>query len=286
MYSIWPALIFCRLTGSDWYGSRSSIPSAAASAPSSSGAVDAPVQTLTWNRRRTRSPRRSARQRERHLLGIAGAGESAHPDGGPGLDHGRGRIGRDDLPPHARVVDAPGRSSCRPPPGAPAGIPSVRRTPRATTRTAAGRATSGRRPDAVRSRPGDGRPGGARLATPATPGRTGPDGSAADEEATPNGRAGSGRRSRSPTTGSTSEFAVADGVATVTLNRPEKLNPLTFESYADLRDLVAAAALPGRRARAGHPRRGQGLLRRRRRQRDHRRADPDAAARAHGASRR
>ena len=33
-------------------------------------------------------------------------------------------------------------------------------------------------------------------------------------------------------------FAVADGVATVTLDRPEKLNPRTFESYADLRDLV------------------------------------------------
>ena len=33
-------------------------------------------------------------------------------------------------------------------------------------------------------------------------------------------------------------FAVGDGVATVTLNRPEKLNPLTFEAYADLRDLV------------------------------------------------
>jgi enoyl-CoA hydratase/carnithine racemase len=33
-------------------------------------------------------------------------------------------------------------------------------------------------------------------------------------------------------------FTVADGVATVTLDRPEKLNPLTFESYADLRDLV------------------------------------------------
>ncbi|PPK63597.1 enoyl-CoA hydratase family protein [Actinokineospora auranticolor] len=32
---------------------------------------------------------------------------------------------------------------------------------------------------------------------------------------------------------------VADGVATVTLDRPEKLNALTFEVYADLRDLVA-----------------------------------------------
>ena len=29
------------------------------------------------------------------------------------------------------------------------------------------------------------------------------------------------------------------GVATVTLDRPEKLNALTFESYADLRDLIA-----------------------------------------------
>ncbi len=35
------------------------------------------------------------------------------------------------------------------------------------------------------------------------------------------------------------DFAKVDGVATVTLNRPEKLNPLTFESYADLRDLLA-----------------------------------------------
>ena len=33
-------------------------------------------------------------------------------------------------------------------------------------------------------------------------------------------------------------FEVVDGVATVTLNRPEKMNPLTFESYADLRDLL------------------------------------------------
>jgi enoyl-CoA hydratase/carnithine racemase len=35
------------------------------------------------------------------------------------------------------------------------------------------------------------------------------------------------------------DFSVAEGVATVTLNRPEKLNALTFQSYADLRDLIA-----------------------------------------------
>lgn len=33
-------------------------------------------------------------------------------------------------------------------------------------------------------------------------------------------------------------FSVDDGVATVRLNRPEKYNPLTFDSYADLRDLL------------------------------------------------
>nr|AKA59432.1 enoyl-CoA hydratase [uncultured bacterium AR_412] len=34
-------------------------------------------------------------------------------------------------------------------------------------------------------------------------------------------------------------FSVADGVATVTFSRPEKLNALTFDGYADLRDLLA-----------------------------------------------
>jgi enoyl-CoA hydratase/carnithine racemase len=34
------------------------------------------------------------------------------------------------------------------------------------------------------------------------------------------------------------EFAVEDGVARVTLSRPEKLNALTFDAYADLRDLL------------------------------------------------
>ena len=34
------------------------------------------------------------------------------------------------------------------------------------------------------------------------------------------------------------DFAVEDGVATVTFSRPDKLNALTFDVYADLRDLV------------------------------------------------
>ncbi|KQW37475.1 enoyl-CoA hydratase family protein [Rhizobacter sp. Root404] len=35
-------------------------------------------------------------------------------------------------------------------------------------------------------------------------------------------------------------WTAADGVATITLNRPERKNPLTFESYAELRDLFGA----------------------------------------------
>ena len=36
-------------------------------------------------------------------------------------------------------------------------------------------------------------------------------------------------------------FEVADGVGTITLDRPDRLNALTFETYADLRELDLAA---------------------------------------------
>jgi enoyl-CoA hydratase/carnithine racemase len=39
------------------------------------------------------------------------------------------------------------------------------------------------------------------------------------------------------------QWAFADGVATITLNRPERKNPLTFESYAELRDTFRVLAL-------------------------------------------
>jgi enoyl-CoA hydratase/carnithine racemase len=39
------------------------------------------------------------------------------------------------------------------------------------------------------------------------------------------------------------QLAVADGVATVTLNRPERKNPLTFESYRELTDFFRACAM-------------------------------------------
>jgi enoyl-CoA hydratase/carnithine racemase len=38
-------------------------------------------------------------------------------------------------------------------------------------------------------------------------------------------------------------LGVADGVATVTLNRPERKNPLTFESYRELTDFFRACAM-------------------------------------------
>jgi enoyl-CoA hydratase/carnithine racemase len=41
------------------------------------------------------------------------------------------------------------------------------------------------------------------------------------------------------------QWSVGDGVATVTLNRPERKNPLTFESYAELRDLFGRLKYAG-----------------------------------------
>ena len=47
-------------------------------------------------------------------------------------------------------------------------------------------------------------------------------------------------RASAPLTGGWEHFrfSTVDGVATVTLDRPDKLNALTFEAYADLRDLL------------------------------------------------
>ncbi|MDB5652865.1 MAG: enoyl-CoA hydratase, partial [Tardiphaga sp.] len=38
-------------------------------------------------------------------------------------------------------------------------------------------------------------------------------------------------------------LAVVDGIATVTLNRPERKNPLTFQSYRELTDFFRACAM-------------------------------------------
>ncbi len=41
------------------------------------------------------------------------------------------------------------------------------------------------------------------------------------------------------------QWEASDGVATITLNRPERKNPLTFDSYAELRDLFRALVYAG-----------------------------------------
>ncbi len=70
----------------------------------------------------------------------------------------------------------------------------------------------------------------------------------------------------------------ADGVATVTLNRPERKNPLTFESYAELRDTFRALVYAPRGQGGGRRRRGRQFQLGRRRPRDHRPADRDGHA--------
>ncbi len=74
---------------------------------------------------------------------------------------------------------------------------------------------------------------------------------ASDEAAVINGQTPDSRRRRRPgvtpfrssaaltETWESFDVAIDDGVVTITLARPEKLNALTFEAYADLRDLLA-----------------------------------------------
>ena len=70
-------------------------------------------------------------------------------------------------------------------------------------------------------------------------------------------------------------LAVVGGVATVTLNRPERKNPLTFESYRELTDFFRACAMDDEVKTIVVYGRGRQLLLRRRRVRDHRPAGAD-----------
>ena len=70
-------------------------------------------------------------------------------------------------------------------------------------------------------------------------------------------------------------LAVDGKVATITLDRPDKKNPLTFDSYAELADLFRAAAKDKAVKAFVICRRRRQFLLRRRRVRDHRAADQD-----------
>ena len=67
-------------------------------------------------------------------------------------------------------------------------------------------------------------------------------------------------------------LAVDGKVATLTLDRPDKKNPLTFESYAEIVDLFRAAAKDKSVKAFVVDRRRRQFLLRRRRVRDHRAA--------------
>jgi enoyl-CoA hydratase/carnithine racemase len=65
-------------------------------------------------------------------------------------------------------------------------------------------------------------------------------------------------------------WGFADGVATITLDRPERKNPLTFESYAELRDTFRELVYAPQGEGGGRDRRGRQFQLGRRRARDHR----------------
>ena len=93
-----PALIMPRSVGSELYGSRVEIPWAAASTPSASGAVDAPVHSPTWNSSSVVvGPDHGCGERGGDRLGIAGAGEPAEPHVVAVVDVRHSLFGRDDL---------------------------------------------------------------------------------------------------------------------------------------------------------------------------------------------
>ena len=69
-------------------------------------------------------------------------------------------------------------------------------------------------------------------------------------------------------------WEVAGKVATITLDRPERKNPLTFDSYAELRDTFRALALDPHHQGGRHHRCGRQFLLGRRCIRDHRASDP------------
>ena len=80
-------------------------------------------------------------------------------------------------------------------------------------------------------------------------------------------------------------LAVAGAVATITLNRPERKNPLTFESYAELGNIFRARRPRQKRQGDRDHRRRRQFLFRRRRVRDHQAAHRDGHQRTCSISR-
>ena len=77
---------------------------------------------------------------------------------------------------------------------------------------------------------------------------------------------------------------LAGRVATITLNRPERKNPLTFESYGELTETFRSLSYVTDVRAVDRHRRRRELLVRRRRPRDHRSAGSDAASRGERAT--